>query len=133
MNASYLNDQSQLQNEPITISVTVSNFTKTMVCCVHMVAGAKGNIIYLSDMSVHEWKFIGTRKAETAENGIKSVHLELVIAPERLATIPHLIGYHNQYYMRFTDKTKIDRVKKEERGNQNYKCECTPFILEHIL
>jgi len=90
--------------------------------------GVKSNIIYFSDSS---WmKFLtGCSSVEMYWNErswniprIKSLNLELVIAPERLAMIPHSIGYNHRCCTCYTDKTKIDRVnkKKQESGNMKF-------------
>ncbi|KAG7155520.1 hypothetical protein Hamer_G028728 [Homarus americanus] len=103
----------------------------------------RDNIISFSEASwrkfvssAHLWKYLDTRESEVAKDSINRYELELVQSFEALhAKIPEvkIVGYHRKFYMRFTDKTKIDRARKKHDERLAHISELGGYIEQAIL
>ena len=102
---------------------------RDMECCMYLVHQSADKLISFSDVSwrkfcecVHQWKDLNTREGAIATKAIQRFHLELVLAEEQLDVVPagpdHSVGYHRACYMRFTDKTKIEREPRKDKNEK---------------
>jgi len=102
---------------------------RDMECCMHLVDQSAAKLIRFLDVSwrkfrecVHQWKDLNTREGAIATKAIQRFHLELVLVEEQLDVVPagpdHSVGYHRACYMRFTDKTKIEREPRKDKNEK---------------
>ena len=91
-----------------------------MTCYMHIVTDIQEKVILSSEVSwqkfitsIHQWKSTDTKEAETKQYEIDTFGLILVRDSQILNIIPCKAWYHQKCYIRYTDKSKIEGVKKK--------------------
>ena len=91
--------------------------TATQVCCIHLIESSNDNLVSLSTKSyekirqcLQEWLFLDGKEKEISKYLTTSNCFGDDGSLEKC--IDSNYAYHRKCYMRFTDKTKIQRAKK---------------------
>ncbi|GBN90804.1 hypothetical protein AVEN_115968-1 [Araneus ventricosus] len=95
-----------------------------LVCCIHLIGDLNDNLVSLSTKSfekirqcMQEWLFLDGKEEEIAD--YLSIPNGFGVDGSLEKCIDNNYAYHRKCYMRFTDKTKIQRANKKRMEDIN--------------